>query len=321
MGALIGTWAMSGTRVAMVHHALGILSPNDFYVSTVVICALVAFSTGTSWTTVGTIGVALMGVAAQMGLSPAVTAGAVISGAHFGDKSSPLSDTANLAAAATGPPLYDDIRASLVTGVPALVVAAVVFWTMGRPGDFDASGIQTAIGARFDVSTWAFLPVAVVVVLSMLRTPPFLAILGGALAGGVTAVVLQPGFVLHLAGAEALPAWLGMIKGVWYALATAFALELANSGETYAPGSRDHQKDLVIGALATFYTLFMLWTGGLKYVLLAAVLLAPGTILFILARREARRNVFTPVEWALFAVVLLGAVYGVYGLVTGDIQI
>jgi NhaC family Na+:H+ antiporter len=223
VGALIGTWAMGGTLVAMVYHALGVLSPNYFYVSTVVICALVAFSTGTSWTTVGTIGVALMGVGAQMGLSPAVTAGAVISGAYFGDKSSPLSDTANLAAAATGTPLYDHIRASLVTGVPALAVAVVVFWAMGRPGDFDASSIQTAIGARFDVSTWAFLPVVLVVVLSMLRTPPFLAILGGALAGGVMAVILQPDFVLHLADAEALPAWIGMIKGVWYALATGFS--------------------------------------------------------------------------------------------------
>jgi len=223
VGALIGTWAMSGTLVAMVYHALGILSPNYFYVSTVVICALVAFSTGTSWTTVGTIGVALMGVGGQMGLSSAVTAGAVISGAYFGDKCSPLSDTANLAAAATGAPLYDHIRASLVTGVPALAVALVVFWAMGRPGDFDASAIQNAIGARFDVSSWAFLPVGLVVVLSMLRTPPFLAILGGALAGGVMAVALQPAFVLHLADAEALPAWVGMIKGVWYALATGFS--------------------------------------------------------------------------------------------------
>ena len=223
VGALIGAWAMSGTLVAMVYYALGVLSPDYFYLSTCIICALIAFSTGTSWTTVATIGVALMGVAAQMGLSPFVTAGAIISGAYFGDKSSPLSDTANLAAAATGAPLYDHIRASLVTGVPSLLLALAGFWWLGNPGDFDASGIQQAIGAAYDVSAWAFLPVLLVVVLSMLRAPPFLAILAGALAGAVLAAILQPRLVLQLAdAAHELPAWLGMIKGAWYALATGF---------------------------------------------------------------------------------------------------
>ena len=102
VGALIGTWAMSGTLVAMVYYALGVLSPTYFYLSACVVCALVAGSIGSSWTVVATIGLGLMGVAAEMDLSPAVTAGAVISGAYFGDKMSPLSDTVNLAAAAAG---------------------------------------------------------------------------------------------------------------------------------------------------------------------------------------------------------------------------
>ncbi len=222
VGALIGTWAMSGTLVAMVYYALGVLSPNYFYLSACVICALIAVSTGSSWTTVGTIGVGMMGVAAQMELSPFVTAGAVISGAYFGDKSSPLSDTANLAAAATGAPLLAHIRASLVTGAPALVLALVGFWLLGSPADFDASTTQNAIAARYEVNGWAFVPVVFVVVMSLLRLPPFLAILGGALVGGVMAVILQPALVLQHASVPDLPAWIGFVKGVWEALATGF---------------------------------------------------------------------------------------------------
>jgi NhaC family Na+:H+ antiporter len=225
VGALIGTWAMSGTLVAMVYYALGILSPNYFYLSACIICALVATSIGGSWTVVATIGLGLMGVAAQMDLSPYITAGAVISGAYFGDKSSPLSDTLNLAAAAAGAQVFDHIRRSLRTGVPALALALLGFFFLGSPGDFDASGTQAAIAARYEVSAWAFLPILVVVVLSVLRTPPFLAILAGALAGGVMAVILQPELVLAHAARPDLPAWIGLIKGVWEALATGFVYQ------------------------------------------------------------------------------------------------
>jgi NhaC family Na+:H+ antiporter len=222
VGALIGTWAMSGTLVAMVYYALSILSRNYFYLSACIICALVATSIGSSWTVVATIGLGLMGVAGQMDLSPVVTAGAVISGAYFGDKSSPLSDTLNLAAAAAGAQVFDHIRASFWTGAPALLLALIGFALMGSRGDFDASGTQAAIAARYDVSARAFLPVLVVVVLSVLRVPPFLAILGGALAGGVMAVLLQPGLVLEHASRPDLPTWVGLLKGVWQALATGF---------------------------------------------------------------------------------------------------
>jgi NhaC family Na+:H+ antiporter len=225
VGALIGTWAMSGTLVAMVYYALGVLSPNYFYLSACVVSALVATSIGSSWTVVATIGLGLMGVAAEVDLSPAATAGAVISGAYFGDKMSPLSDTVNLAAAAAGAQLFDHIRASLLTSIPALLLALLGFWLLGRPGDFDASGTQAAIAARYEVTAWAFVPLVVVVVLSVFRVPPFLAILGGALAGGVFAVLLQPGLVLQHAARPDLPAWIGLLKGVWEALATGFVFQ------------------------------------------------------------------------------------------------
>jgi NhaC family Na+:H+ antiporter len=225
VGALIGTWAMSGTLVAMVYYSLGVLSPNYFYLSACVVCALVACSIGSSWTVVATVGLGLMGVAAEMDLSPAITAGAVISGAYFGDKMSPLSDTVNLAAAAAGAQLYDHIRASLVTSIPALLLAFLGFWLLGRPGDFDASTTQAAIAARYEVSAWAFVPLVVVVALSVLRVPPFLAILGGALAGGLMAVLLQPDLVLQHAARPDLPSWIGLLKGVWEALATGFVYQ------------------------------------------------------------------------------------------------
>ncbi len=213
VGALIGTWAMSGTLVAMVYYAMAVLSPNYFYLSACAICALIAVSIGSSWTVVATIGVGLMGVAEQMHLSPTITAGAVISGAYFGDKASPLSDTVNLAATAAGAQLFDHIRASLITSLPALLIALIAFGLLGSPGDFDASTTRAAIAARYEVSAWAFVPVLVVMVLSVARVPPFLAILAGALAGGICGVLLQPGLVLEHAARRRSAAGAGAAQG------------------------------------------------------------------------------------------------------------
>ena len=115
VGALIGTWALSGTLLAMVYYGLQLLSPNYFYVTAAALCAVISFSIGSSWTVVGTIGIGLMGISLNMGLNPAITAAAIISGAYFGDTTSPLSDSANLAAAAAGADLYQHIRETVVT--------------------------------------------------------------------------------------------------------------------------------------------------------------------------------------------------------------
>src|SRR5207342_769645 len=156
VGALIGTWALSGTIVAMVYYGLELLSPNYFYASTALICAVVALGIGSSWTVAGTIGIGLMGVAANMGLSPAITAGAVISGAYFGDKASPLSDTVNLAVATAGSQIYDHIRESLWTSIPSLVIAIVLFAFMGTAGEFNATQLLSGIESKVTVSVWAF---------------------------------------------------------------------------------------------------------------------------------------------------------------------
>ncbi len=222
VGSLIGTWAMSGTLIAMVYYGLQLLHPNYFYLTAAVLCAIVSLSIGSSWTVVGTIGIGLMGIALNMDLSPEITAGAIISGAYFGDKSSPLSDATNLAAAAAGADLYQHIREVLWTSVPAMAVALTLFWYLGEPGDFDASYKIAAIKQLFDVSWMHFLPLLLVIALAVMKLPPFIAIFLGALAGGVLAVGVAPDRVIAYAEAEELPRALGLLKGVWLALADGY---------------------------------------------------------------------------------------------------
>ena len=222
---------MSGTLVAMVYYGLQLLSPNYFFVTACAICAIVAASIGSSWTVVGTIGIGFMGIAANMGLNPAIAAGAIISGAYFGDKSSPLSDSANLAAAAAGVDLYQHIRETLLTSTMALAIALAVFFMLGQPGDFDATDKMAAIQSAFHISPVLFLPLVVVVVLALFRFPPFTAIFLGALAGGVLAVFVAPERVISVRrrGGD-LPTWLALLKGVWLALASGY-----NSTTGFAP--------------------------------------------------------------------------------------
>jgi len=226
VGALIGTWAMSGTLVTMVHYGLQLLHPNYFYVTAVLICAVVSASIGSSWTVVGTVGIGLMGISQNMGLDPGISAAAIISGAYMGDTTSPLSDSANLAAASAGADLYEHVRETALTSGLALLIALGVFWTLGTPGDFDASDKIALIERAFNVTPWLLVPLAVVVVLALLRFPPFTAIFLGALAGGVLAVIAAPDRVMAFAaraGAEhGIPGWLALLKGVWLALASGY---------------------------------------------------------------------------------------------------
>ncbi len=222
VGALTGAWAMSGTLMAMVYYGLQILSPHYFYMTTAILCGIVAFSIGSSWTVAATIGIGLVGISANMGLSPAVTAGAVISGAYFGDKSSPLSDTANLAAAVAGAGLYQHLREVLWTSIPALAITLLIFFFMGAPGDFDATEKLDSIRTTFDVSLVHFLPLVVVIVLAALRFPPFTTIMMGALAGAVLAVVTAPERVIAFAADPDLATPLALLKGAWLALASGY---------------------------------------------------------------------------------------------------
>lgn len=223
VGALIGTWALSGTIVAMVYYGLQFLSPNHFYLTAAVICGVVSLCIGSSWTVVGTIGIGLMGIAQNMELNPAIAAGAIISGAYFGDKSSPLSDSTNLAAATAGADLYQHIRETFITSAIALAIAMAVFLFLGRPGDFDASAKIAVLEQSFHMSPVLFLPLVLVIILALFRVPAFTAIFMGAIAGGVLAVFVAPERVIAFAAAaEDTPTALALFKGVWLALASGY---------------------------------------------------------------------------------------------------
>jgi len=229
VGALIGAWALSGTIVTMVYYGLQILNPNYFYASTALICAAVALSIGSSWTTAGTIGIGLMGIAGSMNLSLPITAGAVISGAYFGDKASPFSDSVNLATAASGSEIFSHIRESFWSSLPAMVLALVGFWLLGSPSEFDASAMLTSISKHVEISAWILLPLGFVLVLALSRFPPMAAIFLGALMGGVLAAVQHPSAVIAFARAPSLGEPFALIKGVWAALATGYRAETGDA--------------------------------------------------------------------------------------------
>jgi NhaC family Na+:H+ antiporter len=255
VGALIGTWALSGTLVAMVYYGLQLLSPYYFYATTALICAIISASIGSSWTVVGTIGIGLMGISLSMGLDSAITAAAVISGAYVGDTSSPLSDSANLAAAAAGVDLYQHLRETAVTTGLGFIIALAVFWMLGRPGEFDASAKMGDIQSAFHMSLTLFLPLIVVIVLAVMKCPPFTAIFLGALAGGVLAVIVAPERVIRFAGGDDLPTALRLIKGVWLALASGYKSSAGNEvlDQLASRGGMESMLDtvwLIITALA-----------------------------------------------------------------------
>jgi Na+:H+ antiporter, NhaC family len=197
VGSLIGTWILAGTVPTMIYFGLQLMEPSIFYAATCVICCLVSISIGSSWTTAGTIGVALIGIAAGLDLSMPITAGAIISGAYFGDKMSPLSDTTNLAPAITGTDLFTHIRHMAWTTGPSIVIAIILFTIIGLTEDTvgKAANLQVtlnAIDSHFSVSLLSLLPLAVVLFLAYKKMPAFPTLLIGALLGGVFAIVFQP---------------------------------------------------------------------------------------------------------------------------------
>ncbi|WP_237067360.1 Na+/H+ antiporter NhaC [Microbulbifer guangxiensis] len=221
VGALIGSWILAGTVPSMIYYGVQILSPQWFYAASCIICAIVGLSIGSSWTTAGTLGVALMGIAAALGLSPAVTAGAVISGAYFGDKMSPLSDTTNVAAAVTSNDLFLHIRHMLWTTMPAFVIALVVFAVIGLSadtGNASASDIQAlldALTAEFNISLVSLLPLALLLFMAWRKIPAYPTLIIGALVGCAIALIFEPETARRLGGGEGA---LAGLKGAWYSL-------------------------------------------------------------------------------------------------------
>ena len=187
VGSLVGSWIQSGVVATMIYYGLDVMSPQYFYLATLLICCVVSLATGCCWTTSSTVGVALIGISAGLGLPLPVTAGFIISGAYFGDKMSPLSDTTNLAPAVAGSELFDHVRSMMATTVPTLILVAIIAAFMGVSAqDMDDSRIvliQQMMQAEFHVSLWGLIPPAVILLMAALKIPAIPGIVAGLAAG------------------------------------------------------------------------------------------------------------------------------------------
>lgn len=195
VGALAGTWLISGVIPAMVYYGLQVLNPAIFLPASVIIAAIISIATGSSWTTSATVGIALVGIGTALGINPGMIAGAVISGAYFGDKMSPLSDTTNLAPAMAGTDLFTHIKYMALTTVPTIVITLIVFGiisaTVDVTGDADISGLLTTIDATFNTTPWLFIVPAIVIALILFKTKPLIALAIGVLSATIVAVIFQ----------------------------------------------------------------------------------------------------------------------------------
>lgn len=233
VGALIGTWLLSGTVPTMIYYGLQILNPSWFYAAACIICGIVALSIGSSWTTAATIGVALIGIAQGLSLDPAITAGAVISGAYFGDKVSPLSETTNLAPAVTGSELFAHIRYMFWTTIPSISTALVLFLILGFSEETTASAssindLSNQLTQQFDISLFNLIPLVVLLTLAIKKVPAFPSVAIGALMGGLWAVVFQQELILRLAN-ENVGVLTANIKVVWAAFFDGVSIATGNA--------------------------------------------------------------------------------------------
>ncbi|NJN25256.1 MAG: Na+/H+ antiporter NhaC [Cyclobacteriaceae bacterium] len=205
IGSLAGSWMISGIVPAMIYYGLKILNPTILLVASCIICALVSMATGSSWTTIATVGLALIGIGRALGVEEGVIAGAIISGAYFGDKMSPLSDTTNLAPAMAGTDLFTHIRYMTLTTLPTLGITLAIYLVMGlsyRTGNdiHDIEPILSALSDTFQINAWLFVAPLLVIVLIVMRVPAIPALLAGSLLGIVCAIIFQPHIFHQISG-------------------------------------------------------------------------------------------------------------------------
>jgi NhaC family Na+:H+ antiporter len=232
IGALIGSFMLSGAVPSLLYYGLNILSPTYFYPLTCLICALVATCIGSSWTTAATIGVALIGVSYGFALSPEITAGAIISGAYFGDKMSPLSETTNLAPAIAGSELFEHIRHMAWVSIPSFSLAVLGFLIIGLNAPI-AAGSQAGIIAfvqtldnYFVISPINLIPMALLLWLAVKRVPAFIAIMGVSLLACVFSLLFQYDALMTFAGDTKV---ISVVKAFWLVLFDGFNISTQNA--------------------------------------------------------------------------------------------
>ena len=294
VGALIGTWNMAGTIPTIVDYGIRLVSPTWFYLTAAVVCALVGMVTGSSWTTAGTLGVAFVAMARVMGLDEAIAAGAVICGAYFGDKMTPLSETTILVPKLVGGGLSvgEHIRNMFWTAGPALGISLVIFMVLGLNADpvaeISTDAARDALAVAFNIGLVNLLPLLLLVVFSFLRYPPFLSILGSALFAGILAPFTQWEAVKAFVDDPSLGPVATSIEAIFSAMATGF---VSNSGVEAIDAL------FTRGGMASLLTTIWLVLGALSF---AAVMEHAGflqrLLLPIVARTRRRGSLIAAVN-------------------------
>ena len=298
VGMLSGSWMISGIVPTLIYYGVQIMSPQFFLVSASVICALVSLLSGSSWTTIATIGVALSGIGHALDVSEAWTAGAIISGAYFGDKLSPLSDTTILASSATGTDLFVHIRYMMLTTIPTFTIALVIFFIAGL-GNGGATELQVeqyteGLSRTFHISLWTLLVPLFTGVLIARRVPSLIVLFSSSIMAGIVALILQPHILCEVAGSDNLTRGLAMT----YYGATAIDTGNASLNELISTGG-------MAGMLNTIWLILCAMCFG-------AVMVASGMI-------ESLTRVI--VSWVRHRVSLVSSTVGTgifLNLTTGD---
>jgi Na+:H+ antiporter, NhaC family len=207
IGSLSGTWLLSGIVPSMIYYGLKILNPTIFLFAACVVSGIVSLATGSSWSTVATVGIALLGIGKAMDIPEGVIAGAIISGAYFGDKMSPLSDTTNLAPAMAGTDLFTHIKYMVYTTVPTLIITLIIFFVWGFMLDTaevaaDSSAVLLALEDKFNLNPLLFIVPVLVIVMIVKKVPALPALLVGALLGGIAAIIFQPQIIEQISNIE-----------------------------------------------------------------------------------------------------------------------
>ena len=204
IGSLSGAWLLSGIVPAMIYYGLKILNPTIFLFAACIVCCIVSLATGSSWSTIATVGIALLGIGKTLGIHDGVIAGALISGAYFGDKMSPLSDTTNLAPAMAGTDLFTHIRYMVNTTAPTLAITLLIFFvwgfTLDSSGTVNTDDVLKSIDAAFNLSPLLFIVPGLVLFMIVKKVPAVPALLVGAILGGVFAVIFQPQIIQQISG-------------------------------------------------------------------------------------------------------------------------
>jgi NhaC family Na+:H+ antiporter len=318
VGALIGTWILSGTVPTLIDYGLWLMHPSYFYPATCFVCALVALAIGSSWTVAGTLGVSLIGVASGLEMSPAITAGAIISGAYFGDKLSPLSDTTNMAPAAAGGELFAHVRHMVWTTVPSIALALLGFALIGlmsAPPVGSQTGLadlSSAMHGQFALGVHLLIPLLVVFALAMRRVPAYPTILIGALLGAVFAVLFQPDMVVRLANNAELSRPLALLAGAWTALFDGFKLssDHAALNELLSRGGMAKMMNTIwLVVCAMSFGAVMERTGLLERMIRSVLKAARSTGSLIVATLATALGVNITCADQYLAIVLTGRIY------------